>query len=92
MSIDKIKLSAPKQQSLGLDHTTKAGGSPIDPIIRLPELKKILGVSRSTVYAWMDQKVLPKSVALGPRARGWKTSDIAAFLDSLTANGQDIAS
>lgn len=54
-----------------------------DRIVRLPELLVILQISRTTAYAWQKAGLLPHSVALGPRARGWKLSDIERFLASL---------
>ncbi|RQN40816.1 helix-turn-helix transcriptional regulator [Paraburkholderia tropica] len=59
-----------------------------DRIIRLPELLAILQISRTTAYAWQKAGRLPRSVALGPRARGWKLSDVARFLASLGTEAQ----
>lgn len=60
-----------------------------DRIIRLPELLAIFQISRTTAYAWQKAGRLPRSVALGPRARGWKLSDIARFLASLGTEARD---
>ena len=54
-----------------------------DRIVRLPELLTILQISRTTAYAWQKAGLLPRSVALGPRARGWKLSEIERFIAAL---------
>ncbi|WP_080410388.1 helix-turn-helix transcriptional regulator [Burkholderia ubonensis] len=54
-----------------------------DRIVRLPELLAILQISRTTAYAWQKAGLLPRSVALGPRARGWKLSEIERFIAAL---------
>ena len=47
-------------------------------VIRLEELKaKLGGVSKATIYRWMDEGVLPRSFKIGGRrASGWLVSDI----------------
>ncbi|WP_281663541.1 helix-turn-helix transcriptional regulator [Paraburkholderia fungorum] len=60
-----------------------------DRIVRLPELLATFQISRTTAYAWQKTGLLPRSVALGPRARGWKLSDIERFLASLGTEARD---
>jgi len=60
-----------------------------DRIVRLPELLAIFQISRTTVYEWQKAGRLPRSVALGPRTRGWKLSDITRFLASLGTEASD---
>jgi len=50
-------------------------------IIRLKELTKILGVSSTTIYRWMDSANFPKSIKLSARAVGWYEEDILEWLD-----------
>ena len=40
-------------------------------ILRLPEVKKSTGLSRSTIYLRISQGTFPKPVCLGRRAVGW---------------------
>ncbi|AJE99136.1 hypothetical protein SG18_14790 [Pandoraea apista] len=54
-----------------------------DRIVRLPELLAILQISRSSAYAWQKKGLLPHSIELGPRARGWKLSEIKRFIAAL---------
>ena len=49
-------------------------------ILRRPDVENITGLSRSTIYAWMERGEFPKPVALGARLVGWRESDIEAWL------------
>ena len=53
----------------------------ITKILRLPEVKKRTGLSRSTVYLRMANNEFPKSISLGGRAVGWFEEDIQNWLD-----------
>lgn len=45
--------------------------------LRLPAVKAVSGLSRSTLYARIDAGLYPTSVSLGPRAVGWVQDEIA---------------
>lgn len=49
-------------------------------ILRRPDVEARTGLSRSTIYAWMEAGTFPRPVALGARLVGWKESDIDAWL------------
>lgn len=51
-------------------------------ILRRPDVERITGLSRSTLYAMMAEGAFPKPVKLGKRAVGWREADIAAWLES----------
>lgn len=51
-----------------------------DTILRLPAVKAITGLSRSTIYARIAEGTFPKSVSLGGRAVGWLRSEVEAWL------------
>lgn len=51
-------------------------------ILRRPDVERITGLSRSTLYAMMADGTFPKPVKLGKRAVGWRQSDISEWLDS----------
>ncbi len=53
-------------------------------ILRRPEVERITGLSRSTLYAMMADGSFPKPVKLGKRAVGWREVDIAVWLESRT--------
>ena len=49
-------------------------------ILRLPEVKKSTGLSRSTIYLRIAQGAFPKPVSLGGRAVGWVEAEIQEWL------------
>jgi prophage regulatory protein len=51
-------------------------------ILRLPEVIKITGLSRSSIYAMMDKEQFPKQVALGARAVGWLENEIREWISN----------
>ena len=58
-------------------------------ILRIDEVAKILGCSKSSIYNYTNPKSkyykadFPKSIKLSERSRGWKAGDIYAFINSL---------
>lgn len=50
-------------------------------VIRLPEVMRRTGLSRSTIYAYMQKGFFPQSVSLGVRAVGWYDCDIDAWIE-----------
>jgi prophage regulatory protein len=60
------------------------GSSPgLDRFIRLPELIRITGLSRPTIYRLIAKNEFPAPFALSPNSKGWKASQIRAWQDSL---------
>lgn len=49
-------------------------------ILRLPEVMKRTGLSRSSIYAYMADNLFPNSVNIGKRSVGWRESDIEAWI------------
>lgn len=49
---------------------------PIDPLLRLPQVLKIVPVSKSTWWAGVKSGRFPKPIKLGPRTTCWRESDI----------------
>ena len=62
-----------------------------DKMHRRPAIEDITGLSRSTIYAKMDQRSsqydpdFPKPVRLGKRAVAWRETDIVKWLSSRTS-------
>ena len=60
------------------------GSSPeLDRFIRLPELIRISGLSRPTIYRLVAKGQFPAPFELSPNSKGWKVSQIRAWQDSL---------
>ena len=51
-----------------------------DRILRLPEVKASVGLSRSTIYLRIQEGSFPKPISLGARAVGWLESDIENWI------------
>ncbi|WP_295533774.1 AlpA family transcriptional regulator [uncultured Thioclava sp.] len=49
-------------------------------IYRRPDVEKLVGLSRSTLYAMMAEGSFPKPVKLGKRAVGWREADLHTWL------------
>jgi prophage regulatory protein len=49
-------------------------------ILRLPEVKASVGLSRSTIYLRVEEGSFPKPISLGARAVGWLESDIENWI------------
>ena len=51
-------------------------------LIRLPEVLRLTGLSRSTVYRKLKLSQFPEPIQLGPRSVAWRASDILAWIDT----------
>lgn len=52
-------------------------------LLRLPQVLFIIPVSRSEWYRRIKIGEAPKPVALGPRARAWRETEIQAYVDNI---------
>ncbi len=50
-------------------------------IMRLPEVKERVGLSRSTIYQMMEDEQFPASVNLGGRSVGWVEGEINNWIE-----------
>ena len=51
-------------------------------IYRPSECARVVGIGRSTLYAWEAQGRFPKRVNLAGNVAGWLVSDVEAWLSS----------
>ncbi len=49
-------------------------------IYRLPDVKTVTGLSRSTIYALIQRGEFPSPIQLSIRAVGWQREAVEAFL------------
>lgn len=62
----------------------------IDRIIRLPELKILLGgVSTASVYRWVKLGILPKPQRVGVRGVGWQLSKVEEMIQNGSPSGEE---
>ena len=52
-----------------------------EKILRLPEVQKRTGLSRSTLYTKIKQGSFPKPISLGVRAVGFVEAEISDWID-----------
>ncbi len=58
-------------------------------ILRLPAVKAESGLSRSTIYLRISQKLWTRPVSLGARAVGWPSDEVAAINAARIAGKRD---
>ncbi len=51
-------------------------------LLRLPDVCKMTGAAKSTIYYWMKRGDFPSPVKLGQRAVAWRTSDVHKWINS----------
>jgi len=54
-------------------------------MLRLPQVLDRTGLSRATVYKWIDRDEFPRPVKLGVRLIAWRESDIEEWLETRTS-------
>ena len=57
----------------------------LDSFLRLPEVMRITGRSRATIYRAMENGTFPKKIQLGENTVAWLESEIAAWIAERTA-------
>ena len=58
-------------------------------IVRRPVVESITGLSRSSIYAKMEDGTFPKAIKLSERSVGWLEHEVQAWLESrVTATRQ----
>jgi prophage regulatory protein len=62
---------------VGIGDSSPAAISPV--FLRLRDVLHLTGLGRSTVYRLMAENGFPPPCRLGPRAVGWRSTDIAQW-------------
>lgn len=58
-------------------------------IIRLPEVMRTTGLSRSMIFELQKRREFPRSVKIGPRAMGWYEHEVQHFIKTRPRFGGD---
>jgi prophage regulatory protein len=61
-------------------------GAVMDRVLRFPEVKRLTGLSRTTIWEQEKAGKFPRHIQISARAVGWCESHVTAWLDAL-ANG-----
>ena len=67
-----------------LQHDVLSASTAIE-ILRLCEVSKKVGLSRSSIYKMLAAGTFPPSISLGERAIGWLSSDVESWICSRIA-------
>ena len=59
-------------------------------ILRLPTVKELTGLSRSTIYRQISEGSFPQAIPLGGRAVGWIEEEIAGWVDKKIATARGL--
>ena len=51
-------------------------------LLRTGDLTQLLGISRSSIRNWTKTGQFPKPIKLGPRAIGWWSDEIEAWIEN----------
>ena len=51
-------------------------------MLKLNEVLKMTGLSRSTIYAYIDKGIFPRQVKLGERSVAWVEEEVIAWIDT----------
>ncbi|MGC1296497.1 MAG: AlpA family transcriptional regulator [Alloacidobacterium sp.] len=62
----------------------------VSSILRLPEVKERVGLSRSAIYLAVSRKEFPQPVRLGARAVGWLESEIEEWIRERVKNSRGL--
>ena len=57
-------------------------------ILRLPDVKSLTGLSRSTIYLRISRGEFPKPVSLGGRAVGWVDREVEEWIQAQIQNAR----
>jgi predicted DNA-binding transcriptional regulator AlpA len=57
---------------------------PIDGLLRIPQILKIIPVSESGLFAMIKEGRFPKPIKLGAKTSVWKVTDIQEYINSFT--------
>ena len=58
-----------------------------DRILRRPEVERLTGLRKSTIYHLMSEGLFPRPIRLGRRAVGWRKSELTEWKISCPRGG-----
>ena len=58
--------------------------------LKLNDVKRMTGLSRTTIYDWIRKGKFPESIKLGERASAWLASEVNSWIkDRIRASRED---
>ena len=64
----------------GSMENVKSKDRPVEPLIRIGEVKRLTGISTATLYRKISAKEFPAPVRLGVAARAWPLSEVQDWI------------
>lgn len=58
-------------------------------LMRLPEVQRLTGLSRSSIYSHAASGLLPKPVKIGARSIAWPSDELSAVINARRAGRDD---
>ena len=55
---------------------------PTKKLLKLAEVTRMLNISRSSLYKWMEEGSFPRPIKLGITACRWHRQDVETWLDT----------
>ncbi len=63
-------------------NTNNFQNNPTYKILRLPDVKALTGLSRSSIYLYIQSGFFPSPMKIGVRSVGWLESDIQEWIST----------
>lgn len=57
-------------------------------LLRIADVSRRTGLSRSTIYARESAGEFPKRIKIGKRASAWRSDEVAAYIDRCTSTAR----
>ena len=58
-------------------------------VLKLPQVIKVVSLSRASIYNYVAQGKFPKPIPLGGRSVGWLDSDIEQWIEDRVKESQE---
>lgn len=55
--------------------------------VRQPVILKLIPVSKTTWWRWVNEEKAPKPIKLGPKTTAWRAEDIRTFIEEVWREG-----
>lgn len=62
----------------------------VDPFIRLPQVKAMTGLGRTSIYEYIRAGDFPRQYKISRRMVAWKLSEVQGWIDSQQRVGGDV--
>lgn len=74
-------------QGLPMRHQSQSDAThvPGKRLLRIRDVNRITGLSRTHIYRLMKAGAFPRSISLGPKTTSWLESEVTAWVDAQVA-------